>query len=276
MTAAVRTARNPASQQAPVPGVKNVIAVGAGKGGVGKTTVAVNLAVALARLGSRVGIVDGDIYGPNVPIMLGLDSPLATEDEKILPAEQYGLKVVSMGFLTNDDSPVIWRGPMLHSVIQQFFHDVKWGELDYLVDRHAAGDRRRGPQPQPDRPGGRRHRRHHAAAGVARRQPPRGADVPEAEHPGARPHREHELLRLPELRARERHLRPRRRRADRERDAGARSSGASRSTSRSARAATRGVPLVVEEPDSPAAQAFTKAAEQAAAQVSIASPTASP
>ncbi|HOC17746.1 MAG TPA: Mrp/NBP35 family ATP-binding protein, partial [Vicinamibacterales bacterium] len=133
MTAAVRTAHNPASQQAPVPGVKNVIAVGAGKGGVGKTTVAVNLAVALARLGSRVGIVDGDIYGPNVPIMLGIDSPLLAEGEKILPPERYGLKAVSMGFLANDDSPVIWRGPMLHSVIRQFFHDVKWGELDYLV-----------------------------------------------------------------------------------------------------------------------------------------------
>jgi ATP-binding protein involved in chromosome partitioning len=133
MTAAVRTAHNPASQQAAVPGVKNVLAVGAGKGGVGKTTVAVNLAVALARLGSRVGIVDGDIYGPNIPIMLGLDSPLLAEGEKILPPEQFGLKVVSMGFLANDDSPVIWRGPMLHSVIRQFFHDVKWGELDYLV-----------------------------------------------------------------------------------------------------------------------------------------------
>ncbi|MBP1635043.1 MAG: minD 2 [Acidobacteria bacterium] len=133
MTAAVRTAHNPASQQAPVPGVRNVIAVGAGKGGVGKTTVAVNLAVALARLGSRVGIVDGDIYGPNIPIMLGMDSPLLAEGEKILPPERFGVKVVSMGFLASDDSPVIWRGPMLHSVIRQFFHDVKWGELDYLV-----------------------------------------------------------------------------------------------------------------------------------------------
>jgi ATP-binding protein involved in chromosome partitioning len=133
MTASVRTAGNLASAQAPIPGVKNVIAVGAGKGGVGKTTLAVNLAAALSSLGSRVGMIDGDIYGPNVPIMLGVHGQLQAEGEKILPAEKFGIKVVSMGFLTDDESPVIWRGPMLHSVIRQFFHEVKWGELDYLV-----------------------------------------------------------------------------------------------------------------------------------------------
>jgi ATP-binding protein involved in chromosome partitioning len=133
MTAAVRTARNVESGQAPIPGIKNVLAVGAGKGGVGKTTLAVNLAAALARLGSRVGIIDGDIYGPNIPIMLGVQGQLMAEDNKIVPAEKYGIKVVSMGFLTNDDSPVIWRGPMLHSVIRQFFQEVLWGELDYLI-----------------------------------------------------------------------------------------------------------------------------------------------
>jgi ATP-binding protein involved in chromosome partitioning len=133
MTASVRTAANAASAQAPIPGVKNVIAVGAGKGGVGKTTLAVNLAAALSACGSRVGMIDGDIYGPNVPIMLGIQGQLLAEGEKIIPAEKHGIKVVSMGFLTNDESPVIWRGPMLHSVIRQFFHEVKWGELDYLV-----------------------------------------------------------------------------------------------------------------------------------------------
>jgi ATP-binding protein involved in chromosome partitioning len=133
MTAAVRQAQSVGSAQAPIPGVKNIIAVGAGKGGVGKTTLAVNLAAALARLGSRVGIVDGDIYGPNIPLMLGLQAQLVAEDNKIVPAEKFGLKVVSMGFLTDDDSPVIWRGPMLHSVIRQFFQEVLWGELDYLV-----------------------------------------------------------------------------------------------------------------------------------------------
>jgi ATP-binding protein involved in chromosome partitioning len=117
----------------PVPGVKNVIAVGAGKGGVGKTTVAVNLALALARYGSRVGLIDGDIYGPNVPIMLGMKSQLITDGEKIVPAEKFGLQVVSMGFLATDDAPIIWRGPMLHGVIQQFFRQVRWSNLDYLV-----------------------------------------------------------------------------------------------------------------------------------------------
>jgi len=133
MTAAVRTAAIPDGTRAAIPGVKNVIAVGAGKGGVGKTTVAVNLAVALARRGSRVGMLDGDIYGPNVPIMLGLQTQLATDGQKILPAEKYGVQVVSMGFLTGDDSAVIWRGPMLHGAIQQFFREVAWDNLDYLV-----------------------------------------------------------------------------------------------------------------------------------------------
>jgi ATP-binding protein involved in chromosome partitioning len=117
-----------------IPGVKNTIAVASGKGGVGKTTVAVNLAVALAQTGSRVGMIDGDIYGPNVPIMLGLATELmADEQGRIVPAERYGVHAVSMGFLTRDDSAVIWRGPMLHGAIQQFFRQVAWGELDYLV-----------------------------------------------------------------------------------------------------------------------------------------------
>jgi ATP-binding protein involved in chromosome partitioning len=133
MTAQVRAAIAPDAGRLPVPGVKNVIAVGAGKGGVGKTTVAVNLALALARAGSRVAIIDGDIYGPNVPLMLGLQARLESDGEKIVAPEKYGLQVVSMGFLTEDDAPVIWRGPMLHGVIKQFFHDVRWNDIDYLV-----------------------------------------------------------------------------------------------------------------------------------------------
>jgi ATP-binding protein involved in chromosome partitioning len=134
MTANVRSVSAPETGRTPLPGVKNVIAVGAGKGGVGKTTVAVNLALALARCGGRVGILDGDIYGPNVPIMLGLhETQLSTDGKQILPAEKYGLQVVSMGFLTGDDAPVIWRGPMLHGAIQQFFRDVAWKGLDYLI-----------------------------------------------------------------------------------------------------------------------------------------------
>ncbi|HEY7790229.1 MAG TPA: Mrp/NBP35 family ATP-binding protein [Vicinamibacterales bacterium] len=133
MTATVRPASNPAAGRAAIPGVKNIVAVGAGKGGVGKTTVAVNLALALTRSGGRVGMIDGDIYGPNVPIMLGLNAQLTTDGQKIVPAEQYGLQVVSMGFLTGDDAPVIWRGPMLHGALQQFFREVRWLDLDYLI-----------------------------------------------------------------------------------------------------------------------------------------------
>jgi ATP-binding protein involved in chromosome partitioning len=133
MSARVREAASPDAGRQPLPGVKNVIAVGAGKGGVGKTTVAVNLAIALAKCGSRVGIIDGDIYGPNVPIMLGLKTQLTTDGQKIVPAEKYGLQVISMGFLTTDDAPIIWRGPMLHGALQQFFREVRWAELDYLV-----------------------------------------------------------------------------------------------------------------------------------------------
>jgi ATP-binding protein involved in chromosome partitioning len=133
MTANVRAATSPDAGRAALAGVKNIIAVGAGKGGVGKTTVAVNLAIALAKCGGRVGMIDGDIYGPNVPIMLGVDAQLTTDGQKIVPAEKYGIRVVSMGFLTSGDAPVIWRGPMLHGVIQQFFREVRWDDLDYLV-----------------------------------------------------------------------------------------------------------------------------------------------
>jgi ATP-binding protein involved in chromosome partitioning len=133
MTAAVRSVSAPETGRTPLPGVKNVVAVGAGKGGVGKTTVAVNLALALAHCGSRVGILDGDIYGPNVPMMLGLNTQLTTDGKQIVPAEKYGVQVVSMGFLTQEDAAVIWRGPMLHGAIQQFFRDVAWRDLDYLI-----------------------------------------------------------------------------------------------------------------------------------------------
>jgi ATP-binding protein involved in chromosome partitioning len=133
MSARVREAAGPDGARSPIPGVKNVIAIGAGKGGVGKTTVAVNLALALAKCGGRVGLIDADIYGPNVPIMLGLKAQLGTDGKKIIPAEKYGLQVISMGFLTSDDAPIIWRGPMLHGALQQFFREVRWLDLDYMV-----------------------------------------------------------------------------------------------------------------------------------------------
>src|SRR5260221_4520675 len=133
MSARVREAVGSDGARQSIPGVKNVIAVGAGKGGVGKTTVAVNLAIALAKCGGKVGIIDADIYGPNVPIMLGIKTQLTTDGKKIIPAEKYGLQVMSMGFLTGDDAPIIWRGPMLHGALQQFFREVRWIDLDYLI-----------------------------------------------------------------------------------------------------------------------------------------------
>src|SRR5919204_725401 len=117
----------------PIAGVKNLIAVGSGKGGVGKTTVAVNLAIALSRLGYKVGLMDADVYGPNVPLMMGINRTPMAYGERIQPLEQFGVRLMSMGFLNPGDKPLVWRGPMLHSVIQQFLRGVDWGELDYLV-----------------------------------------------------------------------------------------------------------------------------------------------
>jgi len=111
----------------------NAIAVASGKGGVGKSTMAVNLAVVLAQRGARVGLMDADIYGPNIPTMMGLDHLPPSKSNKIIPAEAYGVKVISIGFLVKPGQPLIWRGPMLHSAIRQFVQDVNWGELDYLI-----------------------------------------------------------------------------------------------------------------------------------------------
>lgn len=117
-----------------IPEVKNTIAVSSGKGGVGKTTVSVNLAVALAEAGAKVGLLDADIYGPNVPLMMGVKSPPAGgQKDKIPPAQNYGVKIMSIGFFVPEETPIVWRGPMIHGAIQQFLRDVDWGVLDYLV-----------------------------------------------------------------------------------------------------------------------------------------------
>jgi ATP-binding protein involved in chromosome partitioning len=122
-----------APPQTPIPGVKYLVAIGSGKGGVGKTTVSVNLALALRKLGRRVGLLDADVYGPNVPLMMGTRETPMGNAESIRPIEKFGVKLMSMGFLNPGDKPLVWRGPMLHSVIQQFLRNVVWGELDYLL-----------------------------------------------------------------------------------------------------------------------------------------------
>jgi ATP-binding protein involved in chromosome partitioning len=118
----------------PLPGVDAIIAVGSGKGGVGKTTLAVNLALALAKMGHKTGLLDADVYGPNVPLMLGTNSqPRVLAENHIEPLQIHGLKMISVGLLNPGDKPLIWRGPMLHSIIRQFLGSVEWGTLDYLI-----------------------------------------------------------------------------------------------------------------------------------------------
>jgi ATP-binding protein involved in chromosome partitioning len=133
VTANVKAVTKPEHGSTPLPTVKNIIAVGAGKGGVGKTTVSVNMALALSQMGAKVGILDGDVYGPNVPLMFGISTELGTDGAKIIPAEKFGVQIVSMAFLAKDDQALIWRGPMLHSAIRQFFTEVAWKDLDYLI-----------------------------------------------------------------------------------------------------------------------------------------------
>ena len=126
--------RMPAPQQpVSLPGLGQIIAVSSGKGGVGKSTIATNLAVALAKSGARVGLMDADVYGPNVPRMMGVNTPPAVLNEKIVPLEAHGVKVISLGFLIERDQPAIWRGPIVMKIVNQFLKDVAWGDLDYLV-----------------------------------------------------------------------------------------------------------------------------------------------
>jgi ATP-binding protein involved in chromosome partitioning len=138
VTAEIPT-QKPLPDRTGIDGVKNIIAISSGKGGVGKSTVAVNVAVALAQLGSKVGLIDADIYGPNAPMMLGLEgavievNPGPNGEESMVPAFNHGVKLVSMGFLIDKDQPVIWRGPMLNGIIRKFLYQVAWGDLDYLI-----------------------------------------------------------------------------------------------------------------------------------------------
>jgi ATP-binding protein involved in chromosome partitioning len=131
--APARKAVPPPQQPVSYPGLGQVIAISSGKGGVGKSTIASNLAVALSRAGARVGLMDGDIYGPNLPRMMGVNSPPAVVNEKIVPLEAHGVKLISLGFLIERDQPAIWRGPIVMKIVNQFLRDVAWGQLDYFV-----------------------------------------------------------------------------------------------------------------------------------------------
>ncbi len=125
---------SPFGQQSKVPGIKRVVAVASGKGGVGKSTTSVNLACALRHLGAQVGLLDCDIYGPSIPLMMGIhEKPMISPNEKLIPPSNHGVRLMSMGFLIEGDAPVIWRGPMIMKTIQQFITDVEWGQLDYLL-----------------------------------------------------------------------------------------------------------------------------------------------
>ena len=132
MTAQTRASTPPSDEQV-LPGVRNTIAVASGKGGVGKSTTAVNLALALRAGGAKVGILDADVYGPSLPLLMGVDDRPVAQNRRIYPLEAYGIELMSMGFFLTEESPVIWRGPMVHGLIKQFLTDVEWGELDYLV-----------------------------------------------------------------------------------------------------------------------------------------------
>ncbi len=132
MTANTR-GRAPQPEAEVLPGVKNTLAVASGKGGVGKSTVAINLALSLAKSGASVGVMDADVYGPSLPLLTGVHGRPRAEERRIYPHEAHGMKLMSMGFFIDDNSPVIWRGPMVHGLIRQFLSDVEWGELDYLI-----------------------------------------------------------------------------------------------------------------------------------------------
>ena len=126
---------NPFDKQAPIPGIKHIVVIGSGKGGVGKSTVAINTAKSLDNKGRRVGLLDSDVYGPSLHRMLGAlnQVPHVTEDQKLVPLQRQGLKLMGMGLLAQEDQPAIWRGPMLFKILHQFLFDTQWGELDYLI-----------------------------------------------------------------------------------------------------------------------------------------------
>ena len=271
MTASVRSVARPEQGKAPVEGVKNIIAVGAGKGGVGKTTVAVNIAVALAARGSRVAIIDGDMYGPNVPIMLGIKGSLETDGQE----DQAGRALRGAGRLDGLPHRRRLAGYLARADAARRHSAVFPGRaLDGrgLPDRRsAAGHGRRRAELESVGAGGRCGGRDDAAVGRARGHPPSGAHVSQAQHSDDWHPREHELLRVSGMRARERPVRPRRRRAISRPRCRCRFSERFRSRSACRTGGDTGVPVVLGDPESAAARALIMAAERVAQQVSIAS-----
>ena len=197
---------NPAAEEAVLPGVKHIIAVASGKGGVGKSTVSANVAVALAQTGAKVGLMDADIYGPNIPMMMGVPEPPEKEGDKIKPAEAHGVKIMSMGFFVPEETAIVWRGPMVHTAIQQFFRDVLWGRLGLPVGGFASGDGGCPTQSLPDRSADRRRDGDHAPGSGTLRRPQGPDDVQESKRPSLGRDREHEFLRLRALRRTNRNL----------------------------------------------------------------------
>ncbi len=189
-------------QLQPLPGIRNVLAVASGKGGVGKSTTAVNLALAFALDGARVGLLDADIYGPSQPRMMGLqgERPVSSDGKRIEPLEAHGVKVMSIGFLIEEEQPMVWRGPMVTQALQQLLNDTNWGELDYLVVDMPPGTGDIQLDAFAARAGQRRDRRHDAAGHRAARRAQGPEDVPEGRRARARHRREHEHARLLEVR----------------------------------------------------------------------------
>ena len=183
------------TEKGDIPGVKNVIAVGSGKGGVGKSTMAAAIAYGLQSYGSTVGLMDADVYGPSIPHLVGASGRPMARGERIQPIEADGLRLMSMGFLLEPERAVIMRGPMLHGIMQQFLHQVDWGDARLPGHRPAAGDRRRPPDPGAEPPADRRRGRLHAAGGRAPGCHPGRHHVPPVEGSPAGDGREHELLR---------------------------------------------------------------------------------
>ena len=268
-SARVRSSAGGRSDAQPIKGVKNTIAVASGKGGVGKSTVAVNIAVALAKTGAAVGLLDADVYGPSIPLMMGVHDKPLMKNNKIVPLEAYGVKLMSIGFILDPDKALIWRGPLVAQLITQFLNDVDWGDLDYLVLDLPPGTGDVAIDPRAEDSHLRRGDRDHAAGRGAGRREKGPQDVRGGENADPRHRREHERLHLPELQHGPRHLRQRRRQADRrgkQRRAARPDPDRSRS---SASAATKACRWSRRTPIQSPAKAFDHAAERVAGRLFV-------